>query len=108
MAWLAGAAAVFGCGVWATHFVSMLAFQPRLPSSYEVTTTLLSAAVASLGAWAAFAAADALQRRHGQFAGMMAGGTLLGASIAAMHFIGMAAMNLPAQSALIPTRSLRR
>ncbi|TDH59013.1 EAL domain-containing protein [Dankookia rubra] len=94
-AWLAGAGAVFGCGVWATHFVSMLAFQPRLPSSYEVMTTLLSAAVASLGAWAAFATADALQQRQGQLLGMMAGGLLLGGSIAAMHFIGMAAMHLP-------------
>ena len=94
-AWLAGAAVVFGCGVWATHFVSMLAFQPSLPSSYEVATTLLSAAVAALGAWAAFAAADALQQRQGLLAGMMAGGTLLGASIVAMHFIGMKALYLP-------------
>jgi diguanylate cyclase (GGDEF)-like protein/PAS domain S-box-containing protein len=95
MAWLAGAGVVFGCGVWATHFVSMLAFQPSLPSSYEVATTLLSAAVALLGAWAAFATADALRQHQGPLAGMLGGGTLLGASIAAMHFIGIAAMRLP-------------
>ncbi len=95
MAWLAGAAAVFGCGVWATHFVSMLAFQPSLPSSYEVATTLASAAVPVLGAWAAFAIADALRQRQSLMAAMLGGGTLLGGSIAAMHFIGIAAMHLP-------------
>jgi len=47
-AWLAAAALITGCGVWATHFVAMLAFQPGLPVSYDVGLTALSVLIAIL------------------------------------------------------------
>jgi NO-binding membrane sensor protein with MHYT domain len=40
--WLAAGALITGCGVWATHFVAMLAFQTGLPVSYDVGLTALS------------------------------------------------------------------
>src|SRR5688572_19750435 len=45
-AWLLGAAVVCGSGVWATHFVAMLAFNAYLPVSYDVPLTILSIAIA--------------------------------------------------------------
>ena len=31
LVWLIGAGVVAGCGIWATHFVAMLAYQTGLP-----------------------------------------------------------------------------
>lgn len=39
--WLVVAAAAAGFGIWATHFVAMLAFEPALPTGYELQRTLL-------------------------------------------------------------------
>ena len=47
-AWLALAGIVSGTGIWSTHFVAMLAYQPDLPIGYNVPLTLLSIAAAVL------------------------------------------------------------
>jgi signal transduction histidine kinase/ActR/RegA family two-component response regulator len=76
-----------GAGVWATHFVSMLAFDPGLPTGYAPAGTILSLVIAMAGVTAALVfAADAPKR----FAAV-GGGAMLGLSIAAMHATGMAA-----------------
>jgi NO-binding membrane sensor protein with MHYT domain len=38
--WRAGAAVTFGGGVWATHFVAMLAYRPGQPFGFAVPLTL--------------------------------------------------------------------
>src|SRR6266436_8737823 len=40
--WLAVCATSTGFGIWATHFIAMLAFSPGLPSAYNFTLTMLS------------------------------------------------------------------
>ncbi len=40
--WLSVAAVAGGSGIWATHFIAMLAFEPGLPSAYSVELTGLS------------------------------------------------------------------
>src|SRR3954467_6193616 len=45
-AWLALAGFVSGTGIWSTHFVAMLAYQPDLPIGYDPILTLLSIAAA--------------------------------------------------------------
>ena len=40
--WLAVSAVSTGFGIWATHFVAMLAFTPGIPSGYNVVLTILS------------------------------------------------------------------
>ena len=40
--WLGVAATASGFGIWATHFIAMLAFSPGIPSGYNVALTLLS------------------------------------------------------------------
>src|ERR1700719_3222961 len=42
LGWLSSAAIVFGGGVWATHFVAMLAFQPGFAIGYDIGMTLIS------------------------------------------------------------------
>ena len=41
--WLAVSAISTGFGIWATHFIAMLAFTPGIPSGYNI---LLNHAVA--------------------------------------------------------------
>src|SRR5882724_213424 len=45
-AWLGAAAFTFGSGVWATHFVAMLAFRPGLPLTNDVGLPVLYIVVA--------------------------------------------------------------
>src|SRR3954471_6423275 len=45
-AWLATAAVTMGGGIWAMHFVAMLAFSLPVPMAYDPGLTLLSLMVA--------------------------------------------------------------
>jgi len=89
--WLAGAGVVAGCGIWGTHFVAMLAYRPGIPVAYDPTLTVLSVVIAVLLCGAGFALA--LGRP-----GPMAGGAVTGAAIGAMHYVGMAAVRVPADA----------
>src|ERR1700731_4002910 len=40
--WLCISATSTGFGIWATHFIAMLAFSPGIPSAYNVALTVLS------------------------------------------------------------------
>jgi diguanylate cyclase (GGDEF)-like protein len=88
-AWLALAAFVSGTGIWSTHFVAMIAYQPDLPVGYDLGLTLLSIAAAILingaGWWLAL---------RGTRASALSGGALVGAGIGTMHYIGMSALNI--------------
>ncbi|HEY5410408.1 MAG TPA: MHYT domain-containing protein [Caulobacteraceae bacterium] len=80
----------FGAGIWATHFIAMLAYAPVLHTGYELFGTLLSLAAAMAFATAGFAIASGSQRHLAK----AAGGALVGAGIGAMHFLGMWAFRL--------------
>lgn len=92
-AWCAAAASVAGCGAWATHFVAMLAWLPGIQIGYDLKLTLLSIIVAITGTGMGFSLA--LSRR----AGGLRGGAITGGAVAAMHFVGMAAIHAPARLA---------
>jgi signal transduction histidine kinase/ActR/RegA family two-component response regulator len=85
--WLAFTAMAAGCGVWATHFIAMLAYAPVIRSGYELTGTVLSLAL-SIGCAGLFFGAAAWCRRPLWLALAGAG---IGLSIGLMHYAGMAA-----------------
>ncbi|MDQ6703010.1 MAG: hypothetical protein M3Z96_07870, partial [Pseudomonadota bacterium] len=88
--WLFLAATVFGAGVWATHFIAELAYEPGFPIGYDAGLTAVSF-VAAIGAiWLAMFVAH-------RYAAPALGGAMIGAAIATMHYIGMAALRAPAQ-----------
>lgn len=87
--WLMAAGVVAGSGIWATHFVAMLAFKSILPVNYEIGLTFLSALIAIVMCGVGFAIV--LGRP-----GPLVGGALIGVAISAMHFTGMAAVRIPA------------
>ena len=90
-AWILIAGAAAGCGVWATHFISVLAFDPGFPIAYDIVLTALSLVVAIAVITVGFA--WALYGRHGWSAAM--GGAVVGVGIASMHFVGMAGLRIP-------------
>jgi signal transduction histidine kinase len=91
--WLATTAAVTGSGIWATHFVAMIAFQPRLPAGYDISLTLLSVIIAMAVTGLGFAVSLSSRGQRGT---QLAGGAVVGFGIFAMHYTGMAAMRVPA------------
>ncbi len=97
-AWLAVAAVSVGFGIWATHFVAMLSFSAGMPVGYDLPLTLVSlvAAIAVVGGGLWFAA---LGTRRSD---MLLGGAVVGIGIAAMHYVGMAAVLLGGRIAWDP------
>ncbi|HEX8392430.1 MAG TPA: MHYT domain-containing protein, partial [Longimicrobium sp.] len=90
-AWLAGGSVSLGIGVWSMHFVGMLAFRLDTSITYDVPRWIASMVVAVgaslLTLWVA--------GRPRVTTPMLAGASLLmGAGIAAMHYLGMAAMRI--------------
>src|ERR1700704_2077154 len=45
--WIVTAGAVSGYGIWATHFIAMLAYDPGLAMAYNIGLTALSLLVAA-------------------------------------------------------------
>jgi diguanylate cyclase (GGDEF)-like protein/PAS domain S-box-containing protein len=86
--WPLAAGVTFGCGVWATHFIAMLASQPAM--SFALSPTVLSIVITILGGAAAFS----MLGSGGRAARACLAGLLLGLTIAGMHFVGMSAMRL--------------
>jgi diguanylate cyclase (GGDEF)-like protein/PAS domain S-box-containing protein len=88
--WLAVSAISTGFGIWATHFVAMLAFTPGIPSGYNVILTILSLVAAITLTGVGLAVSLASDWRWGSWVG----GAIVGGGIAAMHYIGMAAFEI--------------
>lgn len=91
--WLVSGSLAMGVGIWSMHFVGMLAFQLPMAVHYDLNTTLLSLF------WALIASGIGLyvmSRSTVRFS-LLVGGLCMGLAIVAMHYTGMAAMQLPGE-----------
>src|SRR5246127_4079605 len=91
--WLLGGAGAMGTGIWSMHYIGMLAFILPIPVAYHWPTVLLSLFAAIL---ASLIALFVVSRQKMGSSRALAGSVLMGAGIASMHYIGMAAMRLHA------------
>ena len=91
--WVLGGACAMGTGIWSMHYIGMLAFILPIPVAYHWPTVLLSLFAAIL---ASAIALYVVSRQKMGASQAVAGSVLMGAGIAGMHYIGMAAMRLPA------------
>src|SRR6267143_1886785 len=82
-----------GTGIWSMHYIGMLAFVLPIPMAYHWPTVLLSLGAAIV---ASVIALYVVSRQKMGASRAVAGSVLMGAGIASMHYIGMAAMRLPA------------
>jgi two-component system, sensor histidine kinase and response regulator len=91
--WLAAGACAMGLGIWSMHYIGMLAYSLPVRVLYDWPTVLLSlfAAIVASGVALVVVSSNTLSIvRTG------VGGVVMGLAIAAMHYIGMEAMRLPA------------
>ena len=88
--WLAVSAISTGFGIWATHFIAMLAFTPGIPSGYNIILTILSLIAAIMLTGAGLVVSIIPGWRHGPWVG----GAIMAGGIAAMHYTGMAAFEI--------------
>ncbi|MER6304342.1 MHYT domain-containing protein [Kitasatospora sp. NPDC001539] len=92
--WLLFASTSLGAGIWSMHFIAMLGFSVTgIEITYQPGLTVLSLLVAvavvgiglfTVGYW-----------RRRPLLALLAGGLTTGLGVAAMHYLGMAAMVLP-------------
>jgi PAS domain S-box-containing protein len=99
LAWLGCGAAAMGIGIWAMHFKGMLAFHLPVSIEYQWPTVLASLLVAILASAVALYVAS---RQHMGRVEALTGSLIMGGGIAGMHYIGMAAMRLPAITRFSP------
>jgi PAS domain S-box-containing protein len=93
LAWLTGGAFAMGSGIWAMHYIGMLAFCLPIPVSYHLPTVMLSMLAAIL---ASLIALSVVSGEHMTPLRVATGSLLMGSGIATMHYTGMAAMRLAA------------
>src|SRR5258708_30693594 len=89
--WLTTGAAAMGLGIWAMHYVGMLALTMPMPVYYHVPTVVLSLLAAIAASGAALVMAGRPQINVGY---QVAGSVAIGGGITAMHYIGMPAYAL--------------
>jgi two-component system, sensor histidine kinase and response regulator len=82
-----------GGGIWSMHYVGMEAFRLPVPVQYDWPTVLLSMLAA---VFASGVALFVVSRKTMGIAAVITGSALMGSGMAAMHYIGMEAMRLPA------------
>ncbi|MBV4478094.1 bifunctional diguanylate cyclase/phosphodiesterase [Pseudomonas sp. B2M1-30] len=87
-------------GIWAMHFIGMLAFQAPIEIHYDLPITLFSLLIALLASWLAM---HTLSELRPSLAHYLQTAIVIGLGIAGMHYVGMAAMNSIATAYYQPT-----
>jgi NO-binding membrane sensor protein with MHYT domain len=103
--WLGLDAAAAGFGIWATHFVAVLAFDPGLGAGYDAVLTILSLVIAIVITGVGLSIA--LSEPRAKFTPILAG-AIVGGGVAAMHYTGMLAFEVPARMTWSVPLSSRR
>lgn len=93
-AWLVIGALAMGTGIWAMHFIGMLAFSLPLYMSYDLVMTMVSVVPAVLGSGLALAVMSRAELHQRDLWG---GALLMASGIGAMHYTGMEAMQMDAE-----------
>jgi PAS domain S-box-containing protein len=92
-AWLGGGAVAMGIGIWSMHYIGMLAYILPFPVLYDLPTVLASLAAAILSSAVAL---YCVSRKDLDPVSLVLASVIMGSGIASMHYIGMAAMRVPA------------
>ena len=89
--WVVGGALAMGCGIWSMHFIGMLAFSLPIPLTYDLGLTIASLVIAIAISGFALSVASNPEISIVQLSFSAA---IMGAGISAMHYSGMAAIDL--------------
>ncbi|NUQ31082.1 MAG: response regulator [Acidobacteriaceae bacterium] len=91
--WLLGGAIAMGTGIWAMHYIGMLAFTLPFRVLYDWPMVVVSWTAAVVASWIAL---FIVSREKIGVLQVAIGSVLMGGGIASMHYIGMEAMRMPA------------
>lgn len=91
--WLTLGAISMGMGIWSMHFIAMLAYSLPITVNYNFAIVLVSLVAAILASGQAL---FIVSRPTMSTPTLLAGSASMGIAIAAMHYIGMAALQMPA------------
>ncbi|WP_295540406.1 EAL domain-containing protein [uncultured Pseudacidovorax sp.] len=89
--WCVGGALVMGTGIWATHFVGMMAHLLPVPVGYSYGFTGLSWLAAVMASWVALAMA---RRRVNTPPQLLAAALVLAVGVGSTHLLGVLAMDM--------------
>jgi len=89
--WTIVAGVTTGLGIWTTHFVAMLGYDPGIVVGYDLALTALSLVIAMALTTAGFFVAVRNRNRFPRAAAAV----MIGGGIAAMHYTGMSAVEFP-------------
>lgn len=89
--WLAGGGFAMGVGVWAMHFIGMLAMDLSMSMRYDILLTAVSMFIAIGSSLFALWLVSGEQLRLRR---LLPGALIMGSGIVAMHYTGMAALQV--------------
>jgi diguanylate cyclase (GGDEF)-like protein/PAS domain S-box-containing protein len=91
--WILSGAIVMGLGIWAMHFIGMLAFRMPMDVSYDLPLVIFSVLPVVVSCWLAFSiiSRPAISSKH-----LFFGAILIGLGILSMHILGMEALMMSA------------
>ncbi len=95
-----GGAFAFGAGIWSMHFIGMLAYNMDMAHSYDPLLTILSMVIAIV---IAYGVLQIIRSENLRIKQLCKGAILLGTAICAMHYTGMAAMEMDADLRYAPS-----
>jgi diguanylate cyclase (GGDEF)-like protein len=91
--WIGAAGVTMGLGIWSMHFIGMLALEMEMTVSYDNALVVLSLVAAVGGSLVALAV---VSRPQASRRGVLSAAAFMGFAIAAMHYLGMASMQMDA------------
>jgi diguanylate cyclase len=94
--WIVAGGVTIGMGIWSMHFIGMLALKMAMPVSYDLPLVALSMFAAIGGSVIAL---GVVARPDAGTRGLFSAAAFLGLAIAAMHYLGMASMEMDADIA---------
>lgn len=84
--------AIGAVAIWSMHYIGMLAVEMHVPVSYDLTLTIVSMIFAVL---ACAIGLFIVGRGTPSILKLLTGGVITGLGVCAMHYTGMASMNMP-------------
>ena len=102
--WIVGGAFSMGTGIWSMHFIGMLAFHLPVQVAYDLSLTVTSWLIAVVVSGFAL---HRFKRNDTTASGIAVPGVFIGIGISAMHYTGMAAMQMFPGIDYDPLRILR-
>lgn len=90
--WAVTGALATGFGIWSTHFIAMLGYDPGIIAGYHLGLTVSSLAIVLISTIMAFLIAS----RDSSRAALASGAVIAALGFSAMHYVGMSALAMPA------------